>query len=257
MAAQLGPYLCDLQRSWLAAEPDRRWREEDGSLLFFDISGFTPLTERLSKRGKAGVEQLLDILNGVIAPLVEAAAELGGDTVKFGGDALLIAFGGPGHARRACAAAWDMQRALAPYRRRKTSAGIVSLRASAGVASGSVQAFLVGDRFRELVLAGPVTSEVMGLEREANAGEVLVCAASAAAIDGAAVGAPRAGGFMLSARPDPGAAPVFHAPSAYASPALGLPAVLHEHLGPEAESEHRLVVVAFAQFRGLDELLGA
>ena len=147
MAAQLGPYLCDLHRSWLAADPDRRWREEDGSLLFFDISGFTPLTERLAKRGKAGVEQLLDILDGVIAPLVETAGDLGGDTVKFGGDALLIAFEGPGHARRACAAAWDMQRALAPYRRRETSAGIVSLRASAGVASGSVQAFLVGDRF--------------------------------------------------------------------------------------------------------------
>ena len=257
MAAQLGPYLCDLHRSWLAADPHRCWREEDASLLFFDISGFTPLTERLSKRGKAGVEQLIDILDGVIAPLVETAAELGGDTVKFGGDALLIAFEGPGHARRACAAAWDMQRALMPYRRRQTPAGVVSLRASAGVSSGSVQAFLVGDRFRELVLAGPVTSDVMELEHSARAGEVLLSAATAAAIADAAIGRRRGGAVALVARPDPDRVPSPRAPIAGADPARGLPAVLHEHLGADAESEHRHVVAAFAQFRGLDELLAA
>ena len=82
MAAQLSPYLCALHHAWLTADPDRPWREEDGSLLFFDISGFTPLTERLAKRGKAGVEQLLDILNGVIAPLVEAGAPLAGGNHK-------------------------------------------------------------------------------------------------------------------------------------------------------------------------------
>ncbi|MGH2841783.1 MAG: adenylate/guanylate cyclase domain-containing protein, partial [Solirubrobacteraceae bacterium] len=183
MAGDLGPYLCDLHRSWLALDSRRSWREQEGSLLFFDISGFTPLTERLAKRGKAGVEQLIDTLNGVVAPLVEAAAALGGDTLKFGGDALLVLFTRSGHAERACAAAWDMQRAMVPCRRMHTSAGLVSLRASAGVASGSVQAFLVGDRFRELVFAGPVTSAVMGLEHDAPAGGVLVGPATAAALD--------------------------------------------------------------------------
>jgi class 3 adenylate cyclase/tetratricopeptide (TPR) repeat protein len=259
VTAQLGPYLSDLHRSWLAADPARSWREVDGSLLFFDISGFTPLTERLAKRGKAGVEQLIDILNGVVAPLVETAADLGGDTLKFGGDALLLAFSGPDHARRACAAAWDMQRALAPYRRLETSAGVFSLRASAGVASGCVQAFLVGDHFRELVLAGPVTSRVMALEREARAGEVLVSPATAAALGAAATGRPRAGAVTLAARPepDPGSASDSRSAVADADAGVGLPVALHEHLGPEAESEHRLVTVAFAQFRGLDEILGA
>lgn len=41
-----------------------------------------------------------------------------------------------------------------------------------------------------------------------------------------------------------------------AEPRLGLPVALHEHLVPKAESEHRLVTVAFAQFRGLDERHG-
>jgi class 3 adenylate cyclase/tetratricopeptide (TPR) repeat protein len=255
MADRLRPYLCDLHRSWLAADTSRRWRVQDGSLLFFDITGFTPLTERSAKRGKAGVEEVIDTLNRVLAPLVGIAAELGGDTLKFGGDALLVGFGGPGHERRACAAAWDMQRTMAPLRRMATDSGSIALRASAAVASGPVHAFLVGDRFRELVIAGPQTSEVVTLEREARAGEVALGAVTAAALDVADVATPRGRpGAVLCARPD-GVEVV--APPAHPSgdPSLGLSAALREHLGPDAESEHRQVTVAFAQFRGIDALL--
>ena len=143
-------------------------------MLFIDIAGFTPLTERLARHGKAGVEQLVDALGDVIGPHVSIACALGGDTLKFGGDALLVLFAGDGHERRACAAAYEMQCALRPFRRMRTSAGIMSLRASAAVASGVVQLFLVGDAFCEVVLAGAVTSEVMGLERRARAGKVLL-----------------------------------------------------------------------------------
>ncbi|MDQ3631513.1 MAG: adenylate/guanylate cyclase domain-containing protein, partial [Actinomycetota bacterium] len=254
MQQVLAPYLCDLHRSWLALEEHRSWREQDGSLLFFDISGFTPLTERLAKRGKTGVEELIDTLNGVLAPLVETAAALGGDTLKFAGDALLLLFCGDQHAERASAAAWDMQATMAPYRRMRTGAGSFSLRASAGIASGAVQTFLVGDSFRELVVAGAVTTEVMRMEREAGAGEVLVAAATAATLHPSLVGRPRAGAMTLLARPDVTAGDAA-SPPAGADPALGLAAALHDHLGPEADSEHRQVTVAFVQFRGLDEIL--
>jgi class 3 adenylate cyclase len=105
MADRLAPYLCGLHRDWLASDAASSWREEDGSLLFFDISGFTPLTERLAKRGKAGIEQLIDTPNRVLAPLVGTGGALGADTLKFGGDALFLLFSGGDHARRACAAA--------------------------------------------------------------------------------------------------------------------------------------------------------
>ena len=251
---QLGPYLCDQHREWLAREPQTGFREQDASLLFFDISGFTPLTERLAKRGKAGVEQLIDTLNGVVAPLVETAGALGGDTLKFGGDALLLLFAGERHERRACAAAHDMQVAMVPFRRMRTDAGLVSLRASSAVASGPVHLFLAGDRFRELIVAGPTTSEVMGLEKDAEAGEVLLGPSTLAQLDETCHGTRRSdGAATLTGRPE-----IVYSPAPEAQlddPARGLPRALHDHLGPKAESEHRQVTVGFAQFRGLDEVL--
>lgn len=239
--------------SWLGAPEAQRHREEEGSLLFLDVSGFTPLTERLAKRGKAGVEELIGTLNGVIEPLVSTAAALGGDTLKFGGDALLLLFTGAGHPERACAAARDLQVVMGRFRRLSTSAGIVTLRASAGVASGPVHTFLVGDRFKELVVAGPTTSDVMELEKLAEAGQVLVAGGTAAALDPAVLGRACGPGRLLRGRPAMAGWPPARRPSA--DPRAGLPAALCDHLGPEAEGEHRQVVVAFAQFRGLDELI--
>src|SRR5581483_10163741 len=52
-----------------------------GALLFADISGFTPLTERLSQRGPAGAEDLSTILNDAFGRLTATIAEHGGDAL--------------------------------------------------------------------------------------------------------------------------------------------------------------------------------
>src|SRR5215207_628504 len=59
------------------------------AVLYADISGFTPLTERLSRSGPAGVEELSGLLNAYFGELIALIAALGGDVVKFAGDALL------------------------------------------------------------------------------------------------------------------------------------------------------------------------
>ncbi len=59
-------------------------------LLFADIAGFTPLTERLvAQRGAEGAEELARCLNRVFGELTDLVDHYGGDTLKFAGDALL------------------------------------------------------------------------------------------------------------------------------------------------------------------------
>src|SRR5262245_40126301 len=53
---RLVPYVSRLALEWLRDDPDARHRRVHGSLAFVDISGFTNLTERLSRKGKVGAE---------------------------------------------------------------------------------------------------------------------------------------------------------------------------------------------------------
>lgn len=246
--------LAALHHRWLVEEPSRAWRDDDGTLVFFDISGFTPLTERLAVHGKIGAEELTDVLGTVFGELLGAAEQYGGDTLKFGGDAVLLHFEGPGHEARACAAAWEMQRAMRRSRRLKTSVGSVSLGASCGIASGPVHAFLAGSEFRELLVAGPTTSAALTMESAAHAGEILVAPSTARALDGGLLGSASAGGGrpLLSA-PAADPVPVRRPEQMPTTPAVQpqLAPYLH-HTG---DGEHRQAVVAFLQYRGVDEIL--
>ena len=67
-------------------------KQMTAALLFVDMSGFTPLTERLSKRGLRGVEELSDHLNKYFGGMVQEINSHGGDVLKFVGDALIILF---------------------------------------------------------------------------------------------------------------------------------------------------------------------
>jgi len=250
----LAPYVSDLQRRWLADDPRRLWRAEPGSLLFLDVSGFTPLTERLARRGKIGGEELTDHLNTVFTTLIDVAQARGGDCLKFGGDALLLHFEGVGHEQRAAAAAWEVQAAMRRFRRLRTSQGVAELRASAGVASGPVHVFCVGGAWRDLVVAGPTTTLALKAEAFADAGEVLVAPATAAALDQPSLGVVRGdAGTLLQARPSAPSPPPVRRPSV--DPLRALPAEIAPYLAVATDGEHRQSTVAFLQFRGVDELL--
>ena len=58
-------------------------------VLFADISGFTSLTESLSKGGPDGAERLTRVLNAYFGGIIDHIESAGGDVVKFAGDALL------------------------------------------------------------------------------------------------------------------------------------------------------------------------
>ena len=79
------PFLSRVATTW---PDDRRHHVVEGTLVFADVSGFTALSERLAKRGKVGAELLTDLLDAVFEQLLDAALDLGGDLLAFGGDAL-------------------------------------------------------------------------------------------------------------------------------------------------------------------------
>lgn len=260
----LGRYLARLHRR-LLREGSAPTREEiDGTLVFADVSGFTPLTERLARRGKVGAEELTDVLNDVFGSLLDRAADFGGDLLKFGGDALLLFFDGPGHEARACAAALAMQSALAPFRHLRTAGGPVSLRMSVGVNSGPVQFFLVGRSHHELLVAGPTMSLLVALESAADAGEVLVGPATAAAIEPRwlRTGDEAAKGEGRLLRRAVRVLPPLHDGSPEAGTmgsawdVQGIPVALRDHLARSRdEGEHRVCVLTFLQYKGVDTLL--
>src|SRR5215204_1808353 len=198
-------YVPRLLPAWAAAEHGSAHRVVDGSLLLFDITGFTPLTERLARRGREGAEELSNLLDTVFSQLLMDAEDEGADLLKWGGDALLLLFDGADHGRRAARAGLRMHRALAQIGRAKTSIGRVKLRASAGVESGPVHLILAGNPAvnRELVVLGPTATGVTMLEHAAGTGEVLLGDVTAADL-GPGLVRPRDGpGHLLAGVPTP------------------------------------------------------
>src|SRR5438093_6747271 len=105
------PYVPRLVVEWLRDDPERSRLTADGTLAFVDISGFTAMSERLSSRGKAGAEEVTDVMNATFARLLDIAYGEGGTLLKFGGDALLLFFSGNGHSARGTKAAVGMRAA--------------------------------------------------------------------------------------------------------------------------------------------------
>ncbi len=178
----LHPYVSDLALSVMNAAPASGWREVDATLAFFDISGFTKLTERLASLGRSGAEHINDVLNTVFRGLIDEVFRHRGDVLEFGGDAMVVLFTGDEHERRAAAAAADMFRFMAVGGRLVTPLGEARLRMSCGMATGSQAYYLLGTTRRALVVAGRASTAMAQLESAANAGEALMNDRLAAAL---------------------------------------------------------------------------
>jgi len=245
--------------AWDDEVPGTRWRTLDGTLMFADISGFTALTEKLSKRGRIGAEEIVETLNRVFGGMLDSAFARGGDLLKFGGDALLLLFRGEGHAEWACDAVLEMKKALREAASVPTSVGRLHLNMSVGMHSGEIHLFLVGEPTRELVVLGPAATLTADAEKAANAGEVSVSTGTAALLPPSAV-RPREDGALLLRR----RVPVQPAGTAPPLPDVGhdrlltvFPHALGEYLDPgPPEPEHRLAGIGFIRVSGTDARLG-
>lgn len=251
-------YLPRLARDW-SARPEERHRAIEGSLVSVDISGFTRLSERLAAKGRAGAEELIHLLSSCFEGLIGIAESRGGDVLKFRGDALLILFSETGHERRACRAAAAMLALIERTERTPSSIGPVALRMSTGIYSGRCDFFLVEADHRDLLVTGPAATETVRLEQAARAGQILVSAATAAALEPAALGPQRGGARLLRPARLGGEDPMPRwADPAGAGLEVFVPAALRGRLAAGAEEgEHRQAAVAFVRFSGADALLSA
>jgi len=245
-----------LQR--LVSAPEKPVLTENGTIVFVDISGFTKLSERLSRSGREGAEHIVGTINACFSALLTEAYANGGSLLKFGGDALLLWFDGEQHAIRGCASAAAMRSTLRRVGRVRAGTSSVVLRMSVGVHSGEFEGFLVGGSHREYLIAGPSMSTVVALEAHATAGQILLSEQTAAALPRRSLGARGGPGIRLAATPvvppwtlrETGERP----PDA--TVAMCLSTALRKHLtAAPAQPEHRTATVSFLQFGELDGLI--
>ena len=259
VSRHLDAYVPNIVLRHLIDTPDARTRVVDGTLLFADISGFTKLSERLAKRGRQGAEELVDVLGAAFAELLAEAYRNDGSLLKFGGDALLLLFDGPGHVDRAARSAFGMRRRLRSLGALQTSAGKVTLRMSQGMHSGAVHLFFAqGTSHRELIVSGPAATAVVEMEKLAGAGEIAISPSTAAGVPEVWLGAKRGRGWLLTSAPkgrEPGPSELSTRPPTGAIEQFLSREVRAHVAGGQLQPEHRVVTTAFLRFEGVDELI--
>lgn len=255
-----------------------------GTVMFSDISGFTAMSEKLSQLGKEGAEEITAIVNRFFAALLAVTGSYGGDLLKFGGDALLVFFGGPEHARRACQAALQMQATMARFSETPTSQGVFRLQMTIGLGTGPLfMAHLGSTEGMEFAVMGRAMAQMAQAEDLAAAGEIFVDATTWQAVAGQATAAKTSDGFyqlVSLAAEDIPAAPAEDLLTTLLVPAtdetlldwitatvrrihaleLFLPPGLLDKIKLEPErvvigGEYRPVTVLFANFYGIDEII--
>jgi len=256
----------------------------DGTALFADVSGFTPLTERFSQEtGREGAEEITRIVNQILKAVNGIAVRYGGDLLKFAGDAALSFYQGEGHAARACRAAWEMQQAMGEqFACVETSLGEFPLRVSIGLGSGDVFLVSLGTPDNaEYAVMGPALAAMGHAEHLAQAGQVFVdhTTRELAGESIATIPAEERGFFELQeAKPHPSAiehpnlrlTPPDSSPHAALRWLLARLDALTPYLAPGlleklipspreivVESDHRWVTTLFTDLRGVDELIEA
>ncbi len=256
-----------------------------GTVMFADISGFTAMSEKLSQLGKEGAEEVTRIINLLFTTLLQVSDRYGGDLLKFGGDALLVYFGGGDHAFRACLAALRMQETMLQFSKTSTSQGVFQLRMSVGLGTGRLfMASLGSEEGMEFAVMGRAMGNMARAEAQASAEEIFIDTATYQAIAEHATTKPTPDGFhqlfgFREDMPDLSSArvnPVDSLPSPPAGEdaypwvldtvqrirALGLflsPGLMDKiKVDPERIAiggEYRPVTVFFANFYGIDEII--
>ncbi|MCI0578013.1 MAG: tetratricopeptide repeat protein [Chloroflexi bacterium] len=151
--------------------------------LYFDIAGFTAMTQALMAQGKEGAEVMAGIINRLFEPVIDAVYEQGGFITNFAGDAFTAVFpagqedeaAGRLAVSRALAAAWAINRLFAEHGRPETPLGKFNLAAGMGLSAGMVEWGIIGpEEHRAYFFRGPAIEGCIRAEEQAGRGQVVL-----------------------------------------------------------------------------------
>jgi predicted ATPase/class 3 adenylate cyclase len=172
-----------LDRRWALARGDQLAEQSEGSALFADVSGFTPLTEALVKSlgERRGTETLPHYLNMVYDALINDVNRFYGSVIGFAGDAITCWFDRD-DGYRALVCALSMQQSMEQFQDMEVAPGmVVSLAMKVAIAHGPVRRFAVGSPEVQLidVLAGETLTRMARAEHHAERGDIVLDAHTA------------------------------------------------------------------------------
>ena len=143
------------------------------TVLFCDLRGFTPLSERLNP------EQVVSLLNEFYTLAIETVFQHDGTLDKFMGDAVMAVFGAPiphrDHALRAIKTGLAMRERFDAFNADRARRGLETIGAGIGVSVGEVVAGTVGTEDRmEYTVIGDSVNLAARLESNAKPGQILI-----------------------------------------------------------------------------------
>ena len=143
------------------------------SVLFCDIRGFTPLSERLS------AEDVVTLLNEFYTLMIDTVFKHEGTLDKFLGDAVMAVFGAPvsrqDHSIRAIRTALAMQAGIQELSAKRVQEGKDPIAVGIGVSAGEAVAGSVGTENRmEYTVIGDRVNLAARLEANASPGQILI-----------------------------------------------------------------------------------
>jgi adenylate cyclase len=149
-------------------------RRQEVAILMADISGFTPMAERLSP------EETIDVLNRYFSAIIPLVQKHGGIIVDFVGDAILVFFEPmddslAATAQRCVRCAFDMHAAMGHLNRQMESLDLPTLNMGIGVNSGPVVVGNIGSEERKKYgIVGAAVNTTQRIQGQSDAGEVMV-----------------------------------------------------------------------------------
>ena len=154
----------------------------NGALLLSDVESFTAQVERLVSTGPEGLEQVISSFNRYFCAVADTVAQFGGDILDTTGDSFLCFWAAEDERELADATALAAEAALAVLHTTEDPSNTTIWPTRIGLAAGPVEVGIVGGvRSRwHVTPRGQAAADVVGCERDAAAGTVLVSADAAA-----------------------------------------------------------------------------